>query len=39
MPSEGSQTAFQHIFDIVCVKVSFCCCNLDYLHFGVLEHV
>ena len=38
VPSEGTQTAFQHIFEKDGVKVSVCCSNLDYLHFGVLEH-
>lgn len=38
VPSEGTQTAFQHVFEKDGVKVSACCSNLDYLHFGVLEH-
>ena len=38
VPSEGTQTAFQHVFEKDGVKVSVCCSNLDYLHFGVLEH-
>ena len=38
VPSEGTQTAFQHVFENNGVKVSACCSNLDYLHFGVLEH-
>ena len=38
VPSEGAQTAFQHVFEKDGVKVSACCSNLDYLHFGVLEH-
>ena len=38
VPSEGTQTAFQHVFEKNDVKVSACCSNLDYLHFGVLEH-
>ena len=38
VPSEGTQTAFQHVFEKDRVKVSACCSNLDYLHFGVLEH-
>ncbi len=38
VPSEGTQTAFQHVFKKDGVKVSSCCSNLDYLHFGVLEH-
>lgn len=38
VPSEGAQTAFQHVFEQNGVKVSACCSNLDYLHFGVLEH-
>ena len=38
VPSEGAQTAFQHVFEKNGVKVSACCSNLDYLHFGVLEH-
>lgn len=38
VPSEGTQTAFQHVFEKNGVKVSSCCSNLDYLHFGVLEH-
>ena len=38
VPSEGTQTAFQHVFEKDSVKVSACCSNLDYLHFGVLEH-
>ncbi|MBJ1835995.1 transferrin-binding protein-like solute binding protein [Neisseria meningitidis] len=38
VPSEGTQTAFQHVFEKNDVKVSVCCSNLDYLHFGVLEH-
>ena len=37
VPSEGTQTAFQHVFEKNGVKVSACCSNLDYLHFGVLE--
>jgi len=38
VPSEGTQTAFQHVFEKNGVKVSACCSNLDYLHFGVLGH-
>lgn len=38
VPSEGAQTAFQHVFEKDGVKVSACCSNLDYLHFGVLGH-
>lgn len=38
VPSEGTQTAFQHVFEKDGVKVSVCCSNLNYLHFGVLEH-
>ena len=38
VPSEGTQTAFQHVFEKNDVKASACCSNLDYLHFGVLEH-
>ena len=38
VPSEGTQTAFQHVFEKDGMKVSVCCSNLDYLHFGVLEH-
>ncbi|WP_107960613.1 transferrin-binding protein-like solute binding protein [Neisseria cinerea] len=38
VPSEGTQTAFQHVFEKDGVKVSACCSNLDYLHFGVLEY-
>lgn len=38
VPPEGAQTAFQHVFEKDGVKVSACCSNLDYLHFGVLEH-
>lgn len=38
VPSEGTQTAFQHVFEKDGVKVLACCSNLDYLHFGVLEH-
>ncbi|HGO9112926.1 TPA: transferrin-binding protein-like solute binding protein [Neisseria meningitidis] len=37
VPSEGTQTAFQHVFEKDGVKATVCCSNLDYMSFGKLS--